>query len=54
MASEEGQYGENDFNVDLEEVANAFVDWRYYYEDNRTIKIVFLDTLLDVLWNYAK
>lgn len=54
MASEEGQYVENDFNVDLEEVANAFVDWRYYYEDNRTIKIVFLDTLLDVLWNYAK
>lgn len=54
MSSEERQYIESDFDVDLKEVANAFVDWRYFFEDTRTIKLGFLDCLFDVLWEYTK
>lgn len=46
------QYAKNDFDVDLSKVANAFVDWRYFYEDTRTINIEFLNSLFDVLWAY--
>lgn len=54
MISIIGQYAESDFSVDLGKVANAFVDWRYFYEDTRTIKIEFLNSLFDILWNYKK
>ena len=47
-----GQYVDSDFFVDLGKVANAFVDWRYFYEDTRTININFLDILFDTLWNH--
>ena len=49
-----GQYADGDFGVDLGKVANAFVDWRYFYEDTRTINIDFLNILFDTLWNYKK
>lgn len=49
-----GQYADGDFVVDLGKVANAFVDWRYFYEDTRTINIDFLNILFDTLWNYKK
>lgn len=48
------QYADGDFEVDLGKVANAFVDWRYFYEDTRTINIDFLNILFDTLWNYKK
>lgn len=49
-----GQYAESNFIVDLGKVANAFVDWRYFYEDTRTINIKFLNVLFETLWNYKK
>lgn len=49
-----GQYTESNFLVDLGKVANAFVDWRYFYENTRTINIEFLNILFDTLWNYRK
>ena len=54
MSSKIGSYSESDFDMDLVEVANAFVDWRYFYEDTRTINIDFLNNLFDFLWEYKK
>lgn len=45
-------YDETNFEEDLADVANAFVDWRYFYEEPRSIKMEFLNVLFDVLWKY--
>lgn len=46
------EYDTNQFNDDLQNIANAFVDWRYFFESKRTIKILFLDALFEVLRQY--
>ena len=52
MAKNDEQYTEHNFSVDLDNVANAFVDWRYFYEDTKSINLHFLNALFDTLWNY--
>lgn len=47
-------YNEINFDTDLGKAANAFVDWRYFYEEPRSINIEFLDVLFDVLWKYRQ
>ena len=54
MINKLGTYDENSFNTDLGNVANAFVDWRYFYENPRTINLDFLNSLFTVLWDYTK
>lgn len=54
MSSKVEQYSASDFGVDLVKTANAFVDWRYFYEHTRTINIDFLNNLFDFLWEYKK
>lgn len=54
MINKLGTYDENSFNTDLDNVANAFVDWRYFYENPRTINLDFLNSLFTVLWDYTK
>ena len=47
------QYNENNFSTDLSEVANAFIDWRYFFEGTRSININFLDSLFYTLWEHS-
>lgn len=54
MINKLGSYDENSFYTDLGNVANAFVDWRYFYENPRTINLDFLNSLFTVLWDYTK
>lgn len=54
MKNSQGTYDENNFNTDLNNIANAFVDWRYFYENPKTINLDFLNNLFTVLCDYTK
>lgn len=49
LSSDDSTYNQDKFNLDLIEVANAFIDWRYFYEEPRTINIAFFNALFEVL-----
>lgn len=51
LSAIKNQYDESDFEADLNDTANAFVDWRYFYEKSPSINILFLNTLFNVLRN---
>ena len=51
--SQKDSYTNDNFNSDLERVANAFVDWRYFYEKPRSINIEFLNVLFIILREYT-
>ena len=53
MKVHNASYGMTEFLKDLDGVANVFVDWRYFYEDSRSLNILFFGELFDELMKYV-
>lgn len=48
------EYGKVEFNICLKNVGKAFVDWRYYYENYRSIDLIFFLKFSMVVEKYVK
>jgi hypothetical protein len=42
-------YNQSNIESDIQSVANTFEEWRYFYESNYTLNILFLNTFYDTL-----
>lgn len=40
-------YNDIKFQENLEVISRTFIDWRYFYEDTRTVNSLFLNALFD-------
>lgn len=47
------KYSCSDFNNDIDNISNTFKEWRYYYENSKSLNILFLKSLFNVLINYS-
>lgn len=55
VLSKNNFYNIDAFNEDLKKVANAFVDWRYFYENPEiNINLEFLNVLFETLGMYVR
>lgn len=55
ILSKNKSYEIDDFNKDLRKVSNAFVEWRYFYEDSKIeINLEFLNALFGTLRIYVR
>lgn len=55
ILSKNDSYGIDNFNKDLKKVANAFVEWRYFYEKSKiNINLEFLNALFGTLRIYVR
>jgi hypothetical protein len=47
MKISDANYNDIKFQEDLDAISRTFIDWRYFYEDTRTVNGLFLNVLFD-------
>lgn len=45
----DANYNDTKFQEDLDAISRTFIDWRYFYEDTRTVNGKFLNVLFDYM-----
>lgn len=45
----DANYNDTNFQEDLDAISRTFIDWRYFYEDTRTVNGKFLNILFDYM-----
>lgn len=49
MKISDANYNDIKFQEDLDAISRTFIDWRYFYEDTRTVNSLFLNALFDYM-----
>lgn len=49
MKISDTNYNDIKFQEDLDAISRTFIDWRYFYEDIRTVNSLFLNALFDYM-----